>query len=263
MGAEKGFVDLRAVSGLPLKLDKKTNHVVFGVGAMKVEPVIRTGEEMNDALMDANSCRAKEECYYMYRGVCMERDILEIESAGLRYDITVLPPLMLGKEFNKTFGHFHPKVPGTGLSYTEVYEVLLGKAHYILQNPACTEFFVIEAEQGEKVVVPPNYGHVTINPSSTETLVMSDWTATGFRSDYGVFRDNHGAAHYETAEGWIKNKKYGAVPKMRMVKPRDVPEFGFEQGKPMYSLAPEGKLELLDFLKRPAGYAKVFERLLR
>ncbi|MFH1225245.1 MAG: glucose-6-phosphate isomerase family protein [Candidatus Diapherotrites archaeon] len=257
------FVDLQKISGLPLKLDKKTNRAVFGSGARKVDAVIRTGAEMRQALADADSVEPAKECYYMYRGVCMEHDALEIESAGLRYDITVLPALMLGKEFNKTFGHFHPKVPGTAMSYTEVYEVLQGKAHYILQNPACTEFFVFEASAGEKVVIPPGYGHVTINPSKTETLVMSDWTAAGFKSDYGVFRERHGAAQYETAKGWIKNKKYAKVPKMRMVKPREVPEFGFRKGKPMYSLVQEGKLELLDFLKMPADYAKVFERLLR
>jgi len=41
----------------------------------------------------------------------------------LRYDITILVPKIIGKEQNKTYGHFHP-VSKDGNTFQEVYEVL-------------------------------------------------------------------------------------------------------------------------------------------
>ena len=34
-----------------------------------------------------------------------------MEDAGLRYDITVIYPGLIGSEYVKTLGHYHPKVP--------------------------------------------------------------------------------------------------------------------------------------------------------
>ncbi len=60
------------------------------------------------------------ELYYMYRGLKKKN--------GARYDITVIPPKMLGKEFVKTKGHYHIG------SYGEIYIVLKGKAIYLMQK---------------------------------------------------------------------------------------------------------------------------------
>ena len=38
-------------------------------------------------------------------------------------------------------------------------------------------------KEGDKVVVPPNYGHITINPFD-KTLVMSNWVCSDFPSIY-------------------------------------------------------------------------------
>ncbi|MBU0662243.1 hypothetical protein KJ891_02175, partial [Candidatus Micrarchaeota archaeon] len=194
MGVKNSFTDLHEISGIALKLENETNKLEFGRGITEVKPDIRHGAEMRQVLQNSDALGAQD-CYYMYRGVQREQDNAEIEKAGLRYDITILPAILHGKEFNKTFGHFHPKIQGSELTYTEVYEVLHGKAHYILQGSAvgveskgkgtqahAGDFFVVEAGAGDKVVVPPNYGHVTINPSRTEPLVMSNWSAADFKS---------------------------------------------------------------------------------
>ena len=41
---------------------------------------------------------------------------------------------MLGSEYVKTVGHYHPPVPGTDVSYPEIYQVLDGSATYLLQK---------------------------------------------------------------------------------------------------------------------------------
>jgi len=86
------------------------------------KPDIRYLNDMKNVLYDQQWAKTASnfELYYMYRGL-KEKD-------GLRYDITVIPARMLGKEFTKTKGHEHVG------NYGEVYIVLEGKAIYLMQK---------------------------------------------------------------------------------------------------------------------------------
>lgn len=241
-------------SGLPIFLEN--NRLVFKEPLKRVIPSIRTIEQMQTVLLDKNAS-ASQELYYMYRNVCLEKDREKIAENNLHYDITVIPGTTIGKEFAKTLGHFHPKVPNTSTFFPEVYEVISGTAHFLLQKD--DDFIVVQAMAGEKAIMPPGYGHVTINPSK-ETLVMSNWVEKNFESDYSLFKEKGGAMYFETTSGWKKNPAYKKPPKLRKLSPIDFPEFGLEKNRPMYMLAAE--IKKLDFLKSPQKYEKVFERFL-
>ena len=64
-------------------------------------PDIRYLNDIKEVLFDQEWAKTAPnyELYYMYRGL-QEKD-------NLRYDITVIPPRMLGEEFTKTKGHYH------------------------------------------------------------------------------------------------------------------------------------------------------------
>ena len=73
--------------------------------------------------------------YYMYRDVAKCNEDKEIfQRANLRYDITIIPPLTIGREYVKTFGHYPSRACNGELSYPEIYEVLQGEAYYPLKN---------------------------------------------------------------------------------------------------------------------------------
>jgi len=196
------------------------------------------------------------ELYYMFRDVSKnEKDEKQIIERGLRYDITIIPPNTLGAEFVKTAGHYHPLLPGSQMTYPEMYEVLEGEAHYLLQcrdddgsTWKITDVIVVKAKKGDKVIIPPNYGHVTINPSKA-TLKMANWVARAFSSIYGPIEVKGGAAYFELTNGeFIKNENYGPVPDIRFLKPE---ETGIKQIKrdnevAMYELLREP--EKLQFL---------------
>ncbi len=205
-----------------------------------------------------------EELYYMYRDLWKKDDKKKIRSRSLRYDITVVPPLKMGKEFVKTKGHYHPKAANE-LSFPEIYEVLEGKAHYLLQRKSSSnkieDVVLIEAESGEKVLIPPNYGHITINPTEN-TLKMANWVNRTFDSIYKDIVKYGGAAYFELTSGeFIENEKYGKLPKMRRVEPTNLPEFGIESEKDMYSLIEQP--QYLDFLKHPKEFEMIFEEVLK
>ena len=143
----------------------------------------------------------------MYRGIT--------KKDGLRYDITIIPSQMLGKEFVKTKGHEHLG------KFGEIYIVLAGEAIYLMQKregESIRDVYGVRAKKGDVVVIRSGYGHVTINPSK-KTLKMANWVAKNCKSSYDLFERKQGACYYFTESGWIKNRNYIKVPKLRFEKP--------------------------------------------
>lgn len=175
-----------------------------------LKPDIRYLNEMKKVLYDKKWVKEVPnfEVYYMYRGIK--------EKSGLRYDVTLLPPKMLGKEFVKTKGHEHSG------NYGELYIVLKGQALYLIQkykNQKIKDAYAIKAKRGEAVIIPPGYGHITINPSKKEELIEANWLAQKCQNIYKLFEKKQGACYYYTKLGWIKNKTYGKIPKLHFKKP--------------------------------------------
>ncbi|HZK24299.1 MAG TPA: glucose-6-phosphate isomerase family protein [Oscillospiraceae bacterium] len=248
------MIDLQKTSGLPLTADK-AGKLTFGPDLAAVTPAVRRKKEMLEVLLDPQA-EAPEELYYMYRDLCRQQDRELLAKHGLRYDVTVIRPGQIGREYIKTAGHYHPLKPGTEATYPEVYEVLAGQAHYLLQTEPDedgVDSLLVEASAGDKVLIPPGYGHITINPGSA-FLIMSNWVAADFSSVYQPIKDLAGGAFFEvTAEGedqqFVANTKYQPTPRFSTRPVVDQPEFGLVRGLPMY----------LEFLKAPAKFAFLTE----
>jgi len=185
-------------------------------------PDIRYLNDMKDVILDKEWLKTAPnlELYYMYRGL-KEKD-------GLRYDITVIPAQMLGKEFTKTKGHKHIG------AYPEIYIVLEGEAIYFMQKQTrlaarqeqdiIEDVYTVKAKKGDVVIIPSYYAHVTINPSN-QNLKMANWMAIEAESDYTPIQKMQGACYFYTKEGWIKNKSYKQVPELRFEEPKkSIPE---------------------------------------
>ena len=176
----------------------------------KRAPDIRYLKDIKKVLYDKKwflKANPETELYYMYRGVKKKN--------GLRYDITVIPPRNLGKEFVKTLGHTHLN------DLSELYIVLEGKAIYLMQNyknEKIKDVYAVFAKKGEAVIIPQGYGHITINANKKD-LKEANWLNEKCKNIYDVFLKKEGAAYYYTNKGWIKNKNYGEIPKLRFEKP--------------------------------------------
>ena len=187
-------------------------------------PDIRKLNDMTEVVYDKEWLKTADnpELYYMYRGI-EEKD-------GIRYDITVVPSMMLGSEFVKTKGHYHSG------NWQEVYTVLEGEAIYLMQKKNDEEeiedVYAVRAQKGDVVIVPPLYGHITINPSETEELKMANWVCPHCKSDYSLYEKMQGACYYYLKTGpasgeaeWVKNENYKSVPELRFEEPlKSVPE---------------------------------------
>lgn len=174
----------------------------------RVKPDIRHLKDMEEVIYDKDWLKKADsnlELYYMYRGIEAKDNI--------RYDITIIPPKMLGKEFVKTKGHKHlPR---------EVYVVLDGEAIFLAQktkNKTVENVFATEAKKDDVVIIPSNYSHVTINPSNEE-LKLGNYIEKDCQNNYAVIKKMKGACYFYTKSGWIKNKNYKKVPELKFKKP--------------------------------------------
>jgi glucose-6-phosphate isomerase len=201
----------------------------------KRKPDIRFLRDMESVVYDREWLKTagNPELYYMYRDL-KEKD-------GLRYDITIIPPQMMGREFVKTKGHEHIG------SFGEIYIVLEGKGIYLIQkySPSKKEkeekiedVRAIAAEKGDIIVIPSYYGHVTINPSS-ETLKTANWISPHCCSSYQLFEEKKGACYFALKNPasqeleWLKNNNYQNVPELKFEEPqKELPEnLGFLREK--------------------------------
>ena len=120
------------------------------------KPEVRYLYDLKKVLYDKDWLKtaANFELYYIYRGI-KQKD-------GLRYDITIIPPKMLGKEFVRTKGNRNSK------KYQELYIVLKGKAIFLMQKAKgkiVADIIAVEAKKGESVIFPEKYAAIIINSS--------------------------------------------------------------------------------------------------
>lgn len=259
------MIDLSVSSGLPLGLDEE-NRLVFGEGLAEVVPSSRRTTDMADLWYQPDKVQDME-IYFMYRDVHMSEHEEAIRSHNMRYDVTVILPGKVGREYIKTAGHYHPIKPGTRVTYPEVYEVLFGTAHYLLQKADAdsgdiVDAVLIEVEAGQQALIPSGYGHITINPSD-EPLVMANWVAADFTSEYGGITRYRGGAYFEIYEGggasrFIPNKRHEGLSPLRSLEPRDLPTFGLIAGRPIYQAFFESP-DRFRWLTEPERYTDEFE----
>lgn len=224
-------------------------------------PDVLTIEEMRAVLADP-SCEGSGSLYYTYRDMAKsDADWSWLRHHNLRYDLTVIPSRALCGEWVKTKGHYHPKNPA-GIGYPEICEVMEGEAHYLLQSRTLDDVVMISASAGDVVIIPPDYGHIAINPLPDTTLVLGTIVSTAFQSEYGEYKKNQGAAYYEMSSGTMKrNPSYPFLPPIRYL--------GASCGKgkhrickaPLYDLI--GNEDALLFLNFPEKFLTVFSVLLK
>lgn len=224
-------------------------------------PGVRTISDMRSVLADP-SCNEDGSLYFMYRDLARsDVDWRWLHSHKLRYDLTVIPPRDLCGEWVKTKGHYHPDNPA-GTGYPEIYEVLEGRAHYLLQSRTLDDVVLIDAQAGDLVIMPPGYGHITINPTKDTTLAMANIVSTAFESEYAQYESLHGAAYFEMTSGsLVKNRYYETVPPVRHIRPRSGRGDHRIVKGPLYSLI--GNENALAFLNRPEEYPELFRVLLK
>lgn len=259
--------DLSQKAGIPIRLDQEKMLIKFEEDLRRITPDVRRLSQAREVLFSP-SVETDEDLYFMYRGVGREKEIDILQRHNLRYDLTLLKPLLIGREYNKTVGHYHPEAGDSHITYPEVYEVITGEAHYLLQKVTAgpegqvvEQAFVVEAHPGDKVLIPPGYGHITINPDLNEPLLMANITASGFKSIYEPIKEMRGGAYFELGDGqWIKNSHYLKVADLNFVKAFEHQAIGLTGQMPLYSSCVQGASSFR-YLTHPFEYTGLWKEI--
>lgn len=261
-------IDLHKISGLPILFDEEKLDLVFEGDFPFIKKSERSLEDLRPYLKnpDANNVlnRASNIIYYVWRYVHLNKDVEKLKEANLRYDLTLIPPGKVDSEFSKTAGHFHKNKVNTDLPHPEIYEVLTGRAYFLIQSPEkdtknIKAVKLIEAGPGEKVLVPPQFsGHTTINAFS-EPLIMANWISDQAVYDYDSYKNNRGASYYLLDNNdlidIVKNPNYNSVPEIQKINASDIIwpiELSSIKNQPLYSLVND--IEKLKFLNYPEEF---------
>jgi len=232
----------------PMKIELKDNSLL--VDGKEHQRSARKMKEMEDVMLTEpeTDFLGNPDMYYMFRDV--------MKKGNIRFDITVIPAMVTEKEYNKTYGHYHPEAV-QGLTYPEVYQILKGNAVFILQKKNATggvDVIVVTAGQGDVLFIPPNYGHVSINTGKTP-LVLSNLVACNFDSEYEEFKNNKGAAYYYLEGGELVQNPNYFVGNMQRAKASEFnARFGFTAKDLLVQFSE--KPEQFQFLENPGVLIK-------
>lgn len=183
----------------------KSGKIIFNKEAL-FQSVSGRNPKQIGAYLKNPQIKIKKPPYWMFRGVSFKKDKELFKKTGFRYDITVVSPALLGTEFNKTIGHIH--------ECAEIYEVLSGSAIFLFQEKkeSPKKIFITKAKKGEKIFIPKNLEHLTINPAN-KPLILANIVKDKALSRYEFFKKHHGAAYYVVTQKNTERTQNGAEKK--------------------------------------------------
>lgn len=195
------MINVSQATGFHLELDSQTGELISKDG-FSFGRSTRKAETLRPVLKVPEAADTGTELYSVYyiESAPPEAQAL-LDRWGLTYSPVMLAPGDIGGEFIKTSGHYHPTMPGSSLTYPEIYTGLYGTLLLFLhkRNPANPrtplDCALVALMPGISVMVPPNYAHVLINATS-EPALMAGLYSTAFKPDYTEVNQLRGLAYY-------------------------------------------------------------------
>lgn len=253
--------DLQGVCGLPVRFDRDTCELIMGPGLNQPSYCVRTLHDL-DAVWAHPVTEAERVIYRYTSGLHLHGDAATWSAANVIYGLVIFPPGVFGGEYVKSSGQYHPPTPPSGKATPEIYTVLSGTGLFLLQKASppydrIEEAVLVEVRAGETFVVPPDYGHLQINPLP-EPLVFSYAVMDGMKGQYEPFKKRQGAAYYVMQEapgrhGCKLNPRYGAEVPLRQVRARELRQYPGLTGRVKYPDIRD-RLAELRFLTDPLAF---------
>ncbi|MTD41073.1 glucose-6-phosphate isomerase [Erwinia sp. CPCC 100877] len=254
-----------AETGYPWGLNVAIHHhplgFSYGENATGPIPEIRRLDQIRSSLRDPD-CDGPEEVYAIAMDVAQIQDREALEQHMLLFGVVTYAAGRLGEEPVRSQGHIHRISRHSGWSPPELYEIWQGKAiiymqEYVGDDPG--RCFAVMAGPGEKVLVPPGWGHATISACPDQPLTFGAWCDREYGFEYETIRARQGLAWYPLFQErkiiWQHNDAY--LPgRLKVVTPRQYTEFGITSA-PVYQqvVADPARYQ---FISRPGNVANLW-----
>lgn len=225
-------IDLAPSTGLPIQLDEESCELIFGRGLNTPSYCVRKLHDLDPVWAHPDAAVPDRVIYRYTDCLWLDGDERLWKNANIVYGIVVFAPGTVGGEFIKSSGQYHPICPGNTQATPEVYTVLRGVGHFLLQKAAppydqIDDAILVDVREGETFVVPPDYGHLQINAGS-KPLAFSYVVRDGMKGVYEPFKQRRGAIYFEMsgkshdADRFIFNTNYPKRLPLRVVRAGDI-----------------------------------------
>lgn len=180
----------------------------------------RLKEKLADVLMDPKA-DGPETAYWVFSQ--LSHDKWE--------NMTVINSGRYGKEFPKTYGHYHP------VKVLETYKLIHGEGVLQLQKKhfendvwvpeIVDEVFLVKFGQDDEVgIIPDDYGHSWSNTGGSPLISLDDWRSGHSPYDYDNIQKLKGLCYYLTDMGGkielVPNPNYKDHPEPKWVTPEEL-----------------------------------------
>jgi glucose-6-phosphate isomerase len=213
---ETTLIDIEPLCGLPVTLDTEACKLEFRDGMNQPDFYHRTGADLESVyIADLTDEDRAKKLYSVSSSLWLDGEESIWRDAKVTYGLVLFAPGDIGGEYIKSSGQFHPILPGMKDGTPEIYSVLHGEGHFMLQHAGppfdkTDDPVVIKVKAGEAFVVPPSYGHLQINPGP-EPLLFSYIVMDGLKGEYGPYKEKKGAMYYEVNNAekpFVYNENY-------------------------------------------------------
>jgi len=258
------IIKLEEKCGLPISVNGGNCEFVLGELLNNTSYRTRMVNDLNEVW--ANPVEKNDSVAYRYTaGLWLPGDEAVWKKANIIYGIVSFMPGTYGGEFVKSSGQYHPIMAPNKAATPEVYTVLHGTGHFMLQKATppynkIEDAVLVKVKAGETFVVPPDYGHLQINPTN-EPLIFSYVVMDGMVGVYYPYKEKQGAMYYEMdtedeSKRYVFNKNYPDRVPLRIINAGDICQLPYLNCNVNYHSVKENifKLEFLtDCEKFPAS----------
>jgi glucose-6-phosphate isomerase len=144
-------------------------------------------------------------------------------------NMTVISPEKLGKEFPKTYGHYH------STDSIEKYKLISGQGLLIMQkrrfadddwkDDQIDKVYFVEFLPGDEINITPEWGHSWSNIGPEPLVTLDDWKDGHKESDYEPMKKLQGMCYYLINKNgqaeFVPNKNYNDLPKPEWITASD------------------------------------------
>ena len=249
---------------LEIRLNPASLSFEYGSGVFGPKAEFRRIDDIRSSLLDPD-CVGPDPVYAiaMDVGRAVHRD--ELHKRHLLFGVVAYASGKLGKELVRSQGHVHTSCAHCGSSTPELIEIWQGRAIVYVQEVVEDDpgrCFAVDAQLGEKVVIPPGWAHCVINASAGEVMVFGAWCAREYGFDYRAIRARGGLAWFPVwGSGqqlkWQGNPAYKPSTIVRK-EAREHPELSVWRQPPIYEQFARNP-ESLEWISDPSKAGTIWE----
>ncbi len=250
---------------IDVRLNRESLKFDYGFGVFGPQCEFRRIDDIRSSMLDRN-CSGPDPVYAIAMDVGRISHRAELQRRGLLFGVVAYASGKLGQEFVRSQGHVHAISRYCGSSTPELIEIWQGRAVVYTQETADDNpgrCFAVEAESGDKVVVPPGWAHCVINVDPNKVMVFGAWCVRDYCFDYRAIRAHGGLAWFPLSDEkehikWEHNPTYqarGIVKKHA----REYPELNVCRETPIYEQFSRNP-DSVQWISDPAKVARSWER---